>query len=130
MIRALFLAFLASSAAAQEVPVTPDAFLDMVEKQTVTFMLEQSDMLVGTERFIDRTRSVWTRSDGSCALGQISVRGSKVCFVYDDDPVTNHCWLPFEEAGNTYVRSTLNGEVQRIDGMEKRRLECLGEPLS
>ncbi|WP_179379033.1 hypothetical protein [Jannaschia marina] len=130
MIRVVLLCLAATGAAAQERAMTPDAFLDLVEGQTATFMLGESDALVGVERFIDRERSVWTRSDGSCALGEISVRDTKVCFVYDDDPGTNHCWQPFELAGRTYVRSTLNGEIQRLAAMEKRRLECVGEPLS
>ncbi|SDY83793.1 hypothetical protein SAMN05444004_103270 [Jannaschia faecimaris] len=130
VIRALALVFCATNVAAQETPVSPDVFLDLAENQTVTFMLDRTDLLVGEERFINRERSVWTRSDGSCAMGDITVRGAKLCFVYDDDPGTNHCWLPFEETGELFVRSTVNGQVQRIAGMEKRRLECLGEPLS
>ncbi|CTQ48452.1 hypothetical protein [Jannaschia donghaensis] len=130
MIRLLAFLALTATAQAQETPVTPEAFLDLVDRQTVTFMLEQSDVLVGVERFIDRQRSVWTRSDGSCALGQVTARGAAVCFVYDDDPNTDHCWLPFEEGGDVYVRSTLNGEVQRLARLEKRRLECVGEPMS
>lgn len=133
MIRAALLSvlsLLATAATAQERPITPGAFLDLVDKQTVTFMLGESDNLVGVERFIDRERSVWTRNDGRCALGEITERGAKICFVYDDDPNTDHCWLPFAQGGKTYVRSTLNGEVQRIASMEKRRLECTGEPMS
>lgn len=110
--------------------MTPDAFLDLVDGRTVTFMLGQSDAVVGVERFMDRSRSVWTRADGGCALGEVSVRGAKVCFVYDDDPNVDHCWLPFREGGTIYVRSTLSGEEQRLGSLEKRRLECVGEPLS
>lgn len=131
MIRAvLLLLALTGGAQAQERPVSPESFLDRVAGLTVTFRMAQTGSLVGEERFLDKMRSIWTRRDGTCALGDISIKGAKLCFVYDDDPLTDHCWLPFEFAGSLHVRSTTNGEVQRIAGMEKRRLECLGEPLS
>lgn len=131
MIRvALLVLALTGVAQAQERPVSPEAFLDRVAGLTLTFRMAQTGDLVGEERFLDRTRSIWTRRDGTCALGDISIKGAKLCFTYDDDPLTDHCWLPFDFAERLHVRSSSNGEVQRVAGMEKRRLECLGEPLS
>ncbi len=130
MIRVLVFLLLAGPAAAQEMPLTPDSFLDRVAGRTITFRMQGSDELVGVERFIDRERSVWTRSDGSCALGDVTVREPELCFDYDDDPAVSHCWLPFEEGGDLFVRSTGTAEVQRIARIETRRLECAGEPMS
>ena len=126
----LFGGLVGSAAQAQEQPITPDAFLDRVEGQTATFVLPPTDALVGVERFINRKLSVWTRSNGTCAIGTISQRGAKVCFSYDDNPEQDYCWLPFLLDGDLHVRSTLVGEVQRVQSMEKRRLDCVGEPTS
>ncbi|MCK0167769.1 hypothetical protein MWU52_09445 [Jannaschia sp. S6380] len=121
---------LASPAGGVERVVTPEAFLDLVAGQTVSFALATDGSLVGVERFVDRKRSVWTRADGTCALGTISVHGAKICFVYDDTPGRPSCWWPFEEEGELYVRSTRTAEVQWAKTFEKRLLECVGEPLS
>ena len=120
----------ATPAAAQERPVTPDAFLDAVAGLTVSFVLEPGGGLVGVERFVDRDRSVWTRPDGRCALGAVTVRDEALCFTYDDDPGVDHCWWPFEEGGDLHVRSTGTGEVQRLGGLDEQLLGCEGEPLS
>lgn len=128
-VAALLLA-LSGAGQAQETPVTPEGFLDRVEGRTVTFRMAETGDPVGVEQFLNRTRSIWTRADGSCAIGKVAVRGAKVCFVYDDDPLTDHCWLPFDFAGSLHVRSTSNGEVQRVAGLEKRPLDCRGAPLS
>lgn len=124
------LACAATTAAAQEQPLSPDAFLDAVAGLTVRFELVPGASLVGVERFVDRDRSVWTRADGRCALGAVGVRGDKLCFVYDDEPEVEHCWWPFKDAGDLRVRSTRTGEVQRIAGLKERLLGCEGEPMS
>ncbi len=124
------IAALAAPAAAQEAPMSPDTFLDAVAGRTVSFVLHPGGGLVGVERFVDRERSVWTRPDGRCALGEVTVRADKLCFAYDDDPSVDHCWWPFKEAGALHVRSTGSGEVQRVAGVKERLLGCEGEPMS
>ena len=123
-------ALTAAPVSAAEQAMTPDAFLDAVAGLTVRFELVPGDALVGVERFVDRYRSVWTRPDGRCALGDVIVRGDKLCFVYDDEPGVEHCWWPHKRAGELRVRSTTSGEVQRIAGRKERLLGCEGEPTS
>lgn len=121
---------LALPAAAQERPLSPEAFLDAVEGLIVRFETADDGALVGVERFVDRDRSVWTRPDGRCALGAVDVRGEQLCFVYEDEPGVEHCWWPFEDGGDLFVRSTRTGEVQRIGGLSERLLGCEGELMS
>lgn len=130
MLRLLFFlaALLASPLAAAERAIAPGAFLDLVAGRTVTFVLPPGDVLVGVERFLDRKRSIWTRADGHCAAGAISVHGAKVCFRYDDRAQDPACWWPFEERGELFIRSTQTGEVQRATTFRKRPLPCGNVP--
>ncbi|WP_308917044.1 hypothetical protein [Jannaschia sp. LMIT008] len=127
---AALIALLAAPAAAQETPVSPAEFLNLAAGNTLTFVMAGSGDLVGIERFLSRERSIWTRADGTCAYGEITTDDAQVCFLYDDDPLRLHCWLPFEADGSTFVRSTANAEVQRIAEVGQSLLGCEGEPMS
>ena len=115
---------------AQDRPFTPGAMLDAVAGRTATMVTVPGNVVVGIERFIDRTRSVYARPDGSCMFGRITVDGSKLCFAYDDAPGTEHCWLPFRADGEMFAVSTATGGVQRIANLDESPVDCEVEPLS
>ena len=120
----------AAPAAAQRI-VSPDAFLDAAEGNTLTFVLDGTGDLVGTERFLSRTRSVWARADGSCSYGDVSVEGAELCFVYEDSPDAKWCWWPLRRGDDLLVRSTApDHETQRIAAVTQDLVGCEGEPVS
>ena len=128
--RAILLCWSAAAAAAQT-PITPEAFLDKMTGRTVTMEMAGTGALVGVERYLDRTRTIWTRPDGTCAFGTVTTPGAKVCFRYDDDPAdTLYCWLPFREGATLHVRSLITGEIQRVGRIGVEPLGCEGEPIS
>lgn len=131
MLRTLAAALLAAApAAAQERPMTPEAFLAMASGNTLDFVVAADGSLVGIERFLSAERTVWAQPDGRCAYGDVEVRGAKFCFFYDDEPGVPHCWTAFEAEGKPHVRSTDTGEVQRVERISRDYVGCDGEPLS
>ena len=115
---------------AQDRQMTADDFLNLVETYTVTFVSEDTGATVGVERFLSRDRTVWARADGSCTYGTVTARANKVCFLYEDTPSINWCWIPFEEAGEVYVQSTRSAHIQRLAHIGTQPIGCDGEPLS
>ena len=122
---------LAAPAAAQE-SVSPEAFLALAQGKTLTFVDVDTGLVVGIEHFLSARRTVWTRPDGTCAYGTVSVRGPEVCFVYDDDPVDRgpHCWWPLREGLDLYVRLA-DAEIeqtQQITEIDDEPLSCDAVP--
>lgn len=126
MLRAALLAVMAVPAAGQDL-LTPDAFLDLAEGRTMTFVTEPGGALVGIEQFLTRDRTIWTRADGSCAYGIVTTTPLTVCFAYDDDPGRQHCWYTYAVEGVPHVRETTSGSIQRVDAITDEPVVC--EPL-
>ncbi|MBD3662484.1 hypothetical protein H9Q16_00960 [Sulfitobacter sp. TSTF-M16] len=118
----------AGAAVAQQ-QISPEAFLDRAEGKTFTFRQYQGNAYVGTEQFLRRDLSVWATSTGRCTYGTITVRGPQVCFLYDDFPDPENCWLPFEYNGDLVVMAP-TGEVQRVTKITERPISCEGAPVS
>ncbi|MGR3540181.1 MAG: hypothetical protein ACU0BS_01955 [Hasllibacter sp.] len=128
---ALLAAALAAAPAAAQRIITPDAFLDAAEGRTLTFVLDDTDALVGTERFLSRTRSVWARADGTCSYGDLTVEGAALCFVYEDSAQSKWCWWPIRRGDDLLVRSTdADHQTQRVAAITRDPVGCEGEPLS
>lgn len=125
---AISLAVCAAPASAQE-QLTPDEFIDRAVGNTLTFDQFDDGSRVGIEQFLTRARSVWTRWDGTCTYGDITVEGAYVCFRYDDDPGVRHCWVPYDLDGRLIVRS-VEGQVQEITRISKAPVICSNAPLS
>jgi len=119
----------ASSVAAQE-QITPDGFLDLAQGRTLSFSSIRDGGLVGVEEFLRRDLSVWADETGRCTYGRIEVRGPLLCFVYEDAPDPENCWLPFNDGGTLLVMATRSGEVQRISDISEDPVICEGAPLS
>lgn len=111
--------------------ISADAFLDQLAGKTATFVVWGTDDLVGVEQFLRRDRTVWARSDGSCAYGTVKVDGPLVCFAYDDEPKgRQHCWFPFVQDGMLLVLDDDGDEVQAISEITETPVACNPPPIS
>lgn len=125
----LLLALCAAPVQAQE-QLTPDAFLDLALDRTLTFSSMRNGNTVGIEQFIRRTLSVWADDTGRCTYGRIELRGPLICFLYEDAPDPDNCWIPFMDEGTLLVMSQSSGEVQRISDISDDPVICEGAPTS
>jgi len=128
-VAALIACLLAAPATAQD-QMTPDAFLDLALGRTLSFSSIGSGALVGIEQFIRRDLSVWADETGRCTYGRIVLRGPLICFIYEDAPDPDNCWIPFNDAGTLLVMADRSGEVQRISDISDRPVVCEGAPTS
>ena len=128
LIAGCLLALAASAAPAQE-RLTPEQFLDIAAGRTLTFDHYPSGARVGVEQFLSRVQSVWTRDDGSCTYGEITTDPLYICFVYDDDPGREHCWVPFTVEGRLIVRSP-GGDMQEVTQVSDAPVGCTDAPMS
>lgn len=122
-------ALFATPAAAQD-QMTPDGFLDLVVGRTLSFSSMRTGGLIGEEQFLRRDLSVWADQSGRCTYGRIELRGPLICFLYEDAPDPNNCWIPFMDDGTLLVLSKGSSEVQRISDISEESITCEGAPLS
>lgn len=127
---AAFWFLLAASPAAAQEQITPDAFLDLALGRTLSFTGVTSGQLVGVEEFLRRDLSVWADQSGRCTYGRIEQRGPLLCFVYEDAPDPENCWIPFLDEGTLLVMATRSREVQRISDISEKPIVCEGAPTS
>lgn len=126
---ALLGAFCATQAAAQD-QMSPDGFLDLIVGKTLSFSSMRTGGLIGEEQFLRRDLSVWADQTGRCTYGRIELRGPLICFVYEDAPNPDNCWIPFMDNGTLLVLSKWTNEVQRISDISEEPITCEGAPLS
>lgn len=120
---------LASPVVAQE-QISPDGFLDLAHGRTLSFSNTRTGNLVGVEQFLRRDLSVWADETGRCTYGRIEQRGPLLCFLYEDAPDPNNCWIPFMDEGTLLVLSDRTREVQRISDISEDPVICEGAPSS
>ena len=125
----LFTGLMASNVSAQE-QIGPDAFLELAVGRTLSFTNQVSGTLVGMEQFLRHDLSVWADETGRCTYGRIEKRGPLLCFLYEDDPDPNNCWVPFMDEGTLLVLSQTTQELQRISDISKEPVICEGAPTS
>ncbi|MEO0691361.1 MAG: hypothetical protein AAFY90_00620 [Pseudomonadota bacterium] len=110
--------------------MTPDAFLDQAVGRTLTFSNFRSGNMIGVEQFLSRDLSVWAQEDGRCSYGHIEIRGPIMCFIYEDFPDPQNCWMPFQAGDELLVISTSSQQIQRVTAMTEDPVVCEGVPLS
>lgn len=110
--------------------ITPDAFLDLATGQTLTFSDYDTGITVGVEQFLKRDQSVWAQSDGRCSYGRIDIRGPLLCFIYENFPNPDNCWMPFQRDTEILVMSAESREIQRVTEITTDPVLCEGTPLS
>lgn len=126
---AIGIALLAGAGQAQD-QISPDAFLKRADGKTLTFFTFHTEEVIGVEQFLSQKLSVWAQSNGRCSYGHIEIRGPLVCFLYENFPDPDNCWMPFDENGKLLVMSTKNYEIQRIQNVTDDPVRCEGTPLS
>lgn len=110
--------------------MTPDAFLDIALGRTLSFSSLTTGALVGAETFLRRDLSVWADERGRCTYGRMEVRGPLLCFIYEDAPDPDNCWLPFNDEGTLLVMAVRSREMQRISDISDTPIECVDAPVS
>lgn len=121
--------FCATQGAAQD-QMSPDGFLDLIVGRTLSFSSMRTGGLIGEEQFLRRDLSVWADQTGRCTYGRIELRGPLICFLYEDAPDPDNCWIPFMDNGTLLVLSKGTSEVQRISDISEEPITCEGAPLS
>lgn len=129
-IRAALLALTLAAPVVAQDQLSPDGFLDLATGRTLSFSNMQTGNLVGVEQFLRRDLSVWADETGRCTYGRIEKRGPLLCFLYEDAPDPDNCWLPFIDDGTLLVMASRSREVQRITDISEKPVICDGAPTS
>ena len=116
-------AVMPSLAVAQEGQISPDAFLDRANGNTLTFELYPNGGVVGIEQFLSRSRTVWATPEGTCTYGKIELRGSQICFIYEDLPNPKHCWVPYAFEDKLVVVSSATS-IQQVTQITQQPVIC------
>ena len=126
---ALFFSCAVPLASAQE-RVLPDAFLDQVTGKTVTFIDRVSGQQTGVEQYLRRDQSVWADAAGRCTYGKIEIQGPYLCFLYEDFPEADNCWLPHILSGKLTLLSQKTWQIQIASDYTEEPVVCEGVPIS
>lgn len=118
------------AAAKAQDQITPEDFLDLATGRTLTFTSMSFGTQVGVEQFLRRDLSVWADVTGRCTYGRIELRGPTLCFLYQDNPEPDNCWIPFMDEGTLLVMSQTSNELQRISDISDDPVVCEGAPTS
>ncbi|MEM9584249.1 MAG: hypothetical protein AAGA08_14160 [Pseudomonadota bacterium] len=110
--------------------ISPSSFLDRALGKTLSFTDLSTGALVGVEQFLRRDLSVWAETNGRCSYGRIEERGPLICFIYEQFPNPDNCWMPFDKGGQLMVMSTLSYQIQQISKISERPVQCEDAPLS
>jgi hypothetical protein len=114
---------------AQEGQISPDAFLDRATGNTLTFELYPNGGIVGVEQFLSRSRTVWATPEGTCTYGKIELRGSQICFIYEDLPNPEHCWVPYAFEDKLVVVSSATS-IQQVTQITQQPVVCEDAAIS
>ncbi len=125
----LLCGWVAQGATAQT-QISPEVFLDQAVGNTLTFNDSQDGHVVGVEKFLRRDQSVWAPDDGFCSYGVIKIRGPLICFLYEDYPDPDNCWMPFMDERGLLVVSRSSFQVQRITAIDDTPVVCEDAPIS
>lgn len=110
--------------------ITAQAFLDKAVGKTLTFSNRSTGTVVGTEQFLRRDLSVWVGRFGRCTYGKIVIDGPLMCFIYEDDPNEDNCWMPFMKDDRLLVMHRTSFEIQEITRISTQTLGCPDQPVS
>ena len=127
---AISIGFMLAAPAAAQDQLTPDGFLYLAHGRTLSFANVSTGNLVGVEEFLRRDLSVWADETGRCTYGRIEKRGPLLCFLYEDIPDPDNCWIPFINEGTSLVLSQRTRETQRISDISDEPVICEGAPSS
>jgi hypothetical protein len=107
---------LAQGASAQT-PMSAEEFEAYVTGRTLTFGFEGQPY--GIEEFRSGRRTTWAFIGDECREGHWFDRGEQICFVYDDFPEEEHCWIFWE--GEQGLNARFMGEGNSTELYEVQR---------
>lgn len=83
--------FVATSAMAQDEPMSGPDFQAYTKGRTLTFVLPDG-RTHGIEQYLPRQRVLWSPEPGTCVEGHWYAQDGQICFVYESDPEPK-CWV-------------------------------------
>lgn len=104
--------------------ITPDAFLSLVEGQTVHY--SKNGAYYGSERFYGKGRATWQFPGANCEDGVYWTVGEEICFNYGN----SSCWTVLEDAEGGRGAVSRDGFDVVIEMIDDRPLRCDGNPVS
>lgn len=114
--RVALMACLAFPVSAQT-PMTAEEFEAYVTGRTLTFGM--SGMPYGIEEFHPGRRTTWAFLGEECREGFWFERDAQICFIYEDEPEREHCWIFWE--GDTGLNARFMGEGEGTELYEVQR---------
>jgi hypothetical protein len=102
MIRILMALLVLSLPAQAQTPMTAAEFEEYVTGRTLTFGFE--GQAYGVEEFREGRRTTWAFMQEECREGSWFPRGEQICFIYDDFPTEEHCWIFWQDGNGLNAR--------------------------
>ena len=92
-----------------------------------TFFYESNGQAYGAEEYLPDRRVIWTFLDGRCQYGEWYMRGSHICFVYEENP-SEQCWSFTRKPAGLIARFENDPDALELYEVEKtsQSLTCLG----
>jgi hypothetical protein len=119
-------AILCALPAVAQTPMTAQEFEDYVTGRTLTFGLGGS--IYGVEEFREGRRTTWAFMQEECREGRWFPRDDQICFIYEDFPAQEHCWIFWEGAEGLNARFMGEGAATELYEVQQspRPLVCPG----
>ncbi len=126
---ALLGAFSAAAMEQQDRPITGAEFDAYTLGRTLTYGI--GGQPYGIERYLPDRRVIWRFLGEECREGQWFESGQQICFVYDDEPGRQHCWMFFLSPEGLRARFAGDPDGAELVEVEQsdRPMMCPGEFL-
>ena len=121
LLAGLSFAVLALPATAQTLMSAPE-FEAYVTGRTLTFGFDGT--AYGIEEFRPGRRTTWAFMGEECREGRWFDRDEQICFIYDDEPAVEHCWVFWR--GESGLNARFMGDE---DGTELYEVQRSTRPL-
>ncbi len=125
LLAGLSFAVLALPIPAQDL-MSAEEFEGYVTGQTLTFGFQ--GMAYGIEEFRPGRRVTWAFMGEECREGRWFDRDEQICFVYEDAPAVEHCWVFWRGEGGLNARFMGEGNGTELYEVQRstRPLICPG----
>ncbi|CUX80350.1 MAG: Defensin propeptide [Roseibaca calidilacus] len=125
MIRILLALLVLALPAQAQTPMTAAEFEAYVTGRTLTFGFDGQSY--GVEEFREGRRTTWAFMQEECLEGSWFPRGEQICFVYDNYPSEEHCWIFWKGEDGLNARSMGDGDTELYEVQQSPRpLICPG----
>ncbi len=109
-----------------QTPMSVEEFEAYVTGRTLTFGID--GMPYGIEEFRPGRRTTWAFMGDECREGSWFPRDEQICFIYDDEPGQEHCWIFWRGDAGLNARFMGGGESTELYEVQRstRPLLCPG----